>query len=182
MIMIFSKINYGLRLSGLLMLLSTVNYAYAYSCNGAVCDDKDLRVTVMVNNQTCYTPAHTIVLNLGNSIQSQRKESTLASTSSNNFMFYDCASTGYTQLNATWSGTADTTNSTYFSNTGTATGVALKLTDLETGKQIIPNKTMTYSLVAGDWKMDFRVDLIQTAQTATKGSVNSNITVAFFYE
>jgi type 1 fimbria pilin len=188
MIMIFSKINYGLRLSGLLMLLSTVNYAYAYSCGGTLstndeaCEAQDLSVKVYVTGDTCapVRSEWTHDIYFSNNITPSNKGAILDSKNSN-FSFENCQV--YNQIKVQWKGTADDDDSSLFKNDGTAGGgVAIKLVNTETKEQIQPNQQVAYNVVQGDAIITTNVLLVQEKENPNKGSVLSTITLNFEYD
>lgn len=185
--MAFSKRNIGLQLSGILMLFPMMHYSYAYTCptslSSETCEAQDLKVTINITKSTCVAPWTGERLYLGDNLQPQKKGSVLASKKTRTIDFYNCEDTGMTRVKAYFvDAGGEQTDPTYFRNLGSATGVGIKLTDIQTGEQIIPYKGIMYNMVDGSASLDVNAELIQTATTATTGSLLSHITVELMYE
>lgn len=159
------------------------------SLNGFAADNVSINVTGKVIASPCTTingGATTLAVPLGDTIQAKDLATAASGTELKTFEIplTGCpAST--TNIKATFTGTADTEDSTLWKNTAAAPAgnTSVELTDqAEPGTPVGNNSSLTMPVTAGNATFKLAARAFSKLGSATPGDIESTIVVAFEYQ
>lgn len=127
-------------------------FVIAMGCGSAQADPVNINITGNVVASPCTVNNGNSNLNvdLGTSIQASDLAAVSSGSTKKAFnLALSACPTGTSNVKVTFSGTADTTSTTMYKNTGTATNVAVELSQQTTGTILGNGSTLTQAVQAG---------------------------------